>query len=235
MSLRFYIDSGNPRNWERFMGRGWAFGATTNPIILRREGRTLGQDTYRSLVAEARNLDLHEIHIQATGSNAEELYASGMFMAGLWERVRVKVPLVPAGLEAARRLAAENVPLTLTAAYAAHQMVAAMTIGTGYIAPYYGRLVDAKLDGDGILERMRVIRDLNHGSPRILIASLRSVEQVEHLLTLGYDTFTLGPPVAEDLATDPMSEAAFAEFARVTAGSKPASAVLRAQTEKVIN
>jgi transaldolase len=219
MTLRFYIDSADPGNWERFLRRGWVFGVTTNPVILRREGRSVDRDTYRSLAEEARGMGLEEIHIQAFGSSAEELYASGMFIAELGDHVRVKVPLVPAGLEAANDLAAENAPLTLTAAYAAHQMVVAMALGAGYIAPYYGRLIEANLDGDAILARMRTIRDHNKGSTRILIAALRSVDQVENLLLQGHDTFTLGPAIADSLATDRLSEAAFSEFTDVASAA----------------
>ncbi|MBL6946464.1 MAG: transaldolase [Rhodospirillales bacterium] len=223
MTLRLMVDSADPKNWERFLRRGWVYGATTNPLILKREGRSVDRTTYRALVDDAKRLGLQELHIQATGSSARELTESGLFIAGLWDHLKVKVPLTAEGLAAAKQLADARVPLTLTAAYAAHQMVAAVTLGAAYIAPYYGRLLEAERDGDGILEGMRSIGNRFGPDTRILIASLRSVEQLEHLLDLGYDTFTLNPAVADVLASDAMSDAAATEFEKASMAPEEAA------------
>ncbi|MBT3358817.1 MAG: transaldolase [Rhodospirillales bacterium] len=218
MTLRLLVDSADPKYWERFMCRGWAYGATTNPLILTREGRPVNMGTYQTLVNDAKHMGLAELHIQATGPHAGELAESGLRIAGLWDKIKVKVPSTAEGLAAAKILADAKVPLTLTAAYAAHQMVAAAMLDAAYIAPYYGRLLEADRDADGILESMRSIRDKSGSQTRILIASLRSVEQIEHLLALGHDTFTLAPEVADALATDDMSDAAAADFERARLG-----------------
>jgi len=212
MSLRLLVDSADPEIWERCRDRGWAVGATTNPKILRRDGWDVNISTYEKLAEQAQRVGLEELHIQATGSTANALAETGFSIADLWDRIRVKVPLTVPGLEAAKRLSDTNVPLTLTAAYATHQMIAAVTLGAAYIAPYYGRLLEADRDGDGILEGMRGIGERFGADTRILVACIRSVDQFEHLIGLGFDTFTLPPAVAETLATDPMSDAAAADF-----------------------
>ena len=87
MTLRLMVDSADPKNWERFLRRGWVYGATTNPLILKRDGWSVDRTTYRTLVDEAKRLGLRELHIQATGSSANELTESGLFIAGLWDHV----------------------------------------------------------------------------------------------------------------------------------------------------
>ncbi|MBE0532270.1 MAG: transaldolase [Rhodospirillales bacterium] len=212
--MRLFIDSAEPRNWEAGMRRGWVYGVTTNPLVLQREGRTVKPETYRALADEARALGLAEIHIQATGAKSAEIAESARFIAGLWDGVVVKIPLSEAGLTAAAALSAEKVPMTLTAAYAAHQMIPALAIGVSYVAPYYGRMLDAGRDPDAVLARMKAMRDRSDSTTRILIASLRSIEQMEHLAALGHDTFTLAPKLAASLGIDDLTEAAAAEFER---------------------
>ncbi|NQU72485.1 MAG: transaldolase [Rhodospirillales bacterium] len=212
--MRFFIDSADPGQWERFMKRGWVYGATTNPLILQREGRRCHFETYAQLVGEARALGLHELHIQATGTDAGTIEDCGRSIAGLWDRVVVKVALTGAGLDAAARLRRDAIPVTLTAAYAAHQMIPAMTMEAAYIAPYFGRLMEAGEDGFAILERMRTMRDRAGSSTRTLVASLRNVDQIERLAAAGQDAFTVSPAVAGDLGPSEASDTAAEAFER---------------------
>jgi transaldolase len=209
--MRLFIDSSDPDLWRRYRQIGWAYGATTNPLILKRDGRKCSIKTYRLLVEAAKDVGLQELQIQATGSTAEELTRTGEEIAALWPHIVVKVPLTQAGLEAATSLIGQTVRITMTAAYATHQMIAASAMGADYIAPYYGRLKEAGKDADGILQAMLAMRkDAN--TPRILVASIRSITQLEILAANGHDTFTLSPEVAEQLAINTMSDNAAADF-----------------------
>ena len=210
--MRIFVDSSDPTNWQRFQRAGWIFGATTNPLILKREGRNCNLKTYKELVSAAKAVGLSELQIQATGSSAAELIQSGTEIAALWDLIVVKVPLSKQGLEAAHTLIEEDVRITLTAAYAAHQMIAAIALGADYIAPYYGRLLEADKDADQILQNMLNMQLDNLNSPRILVASIRSIEQLEQLAACGHNTFSLSPEIAEQLALNAMSDKATEDF-----------------------
>jgi len=210
--MRIFVDSSDPTNWQRFQRAGWIFGATTNPLILKREGRNCNLKTYKELVSAAKAVGLSELQIQATGSSAAELIQSGTEIAALWDLIVVKVPLSKQGLEAAHTLIEEDVRITLTAAYAAHQMIAAIALGADYIAPYYGRLLEADKDADQILQNMLNMQLDNLNSPRILVASIRSIEQLEQLAACGHNTFSLSPEIAEQLALNAMSDKAAEDF-----------------------
>ena len=210
--MRIFVDSSDPTNWQRFQRAGWIYGATTNPLILKRDGRNCNLKTYKELVSAAKAVGLNELQIQATGSSAAELIQSGTEISALWENIVVKIPLSKQGLEAAHTLIEEDVRITLTAAYAAHQMIAAIALGADYIAPYYGRLLEADKDADSILQKMLNMQLDNLNSPRILVASIRSIEQLEQLAACGHDTFTLSPDIAEQLALDAMSDKAAEDF-----------------------
>ena len=210
--MRIFVDSSDPTNWQRFHRAGWLYGATTNPLILKRDGRNCNLKTYKELVSAAKAVGLDELQIQATGSSATELIQSGTEITALWDNIIVKIPFTKQGMEAAHTLIEEDVSITLTAAYAAHQMIAAIALGADYIAPYYGRLLEADKDADVILQNMLNMQLDNLNSPRILVASIRSLEQLEQLAACGHDTFTLSPKIAEQFALDAMSDKAAEEF-----------------------
>lgn len=205
--MRIFIDSSNPELWTTHRRAGWAFGATTNPLILQREGKTCTLETYQKLVQAAKDAGLEELQIQATGPNQESLIQSGRMIAALWEKVVVKVPLTKDGLVAATRLCADGAKVTMTAAYATHQMIASSALGADYIAPYYGRLLEAGKDADRIVDGM-----LKIGGPRVLLASIRTISQMESLAARGHDTFTISPELCAQLGQTDMSDKAADDF-----------------------
>ncbi|MCP4329683.1 MAG: transaldolase [Alphaproteobacteria bacterium] len=210
--MRLFIDSAESDRWRRAHAKGWLFGATTNPVILQRAGVPVEAATYAALVEDAKSLGLTELHIQATGSSVDALYRSGLAIAALWERVVVKVPMTEAGLAAAARLMCDGVRVTLTAAYSAQQVVAACAANAAYVAAYFGRLAEAGNDAEAVFERMVRIRAASGCGTRILVASLRSLDQLEMLAAMGHDTFTLTPDLADRLGTDPFTDVAADDF-----------------------
>jgi transaldolase len=210
--VRLFIDSADCTNWESALNRGWLFGATTNPAVLHREGFRVEHGTYAALAAEARNLGLHELHIQATGTAIDALYDSGQRIAALWDRVVVKMPMTVTGMAAAARLMTDGHRVTLTAAFSPQQIAAACATKAAYVAPYFGRLRDGGGDTDAIFERMLRIRDAGRPTLRILVASLRSLDQVAALAAMGYDTFTLPPELADRFGADSLTDRAATEF-----------------------
>lgn len=207
--MRIFVDSSDPELLVKYSRAGWAFGATTNPLILQREGKACALETYETLVRVAKDAGLTELQIQATG----DLKHTGMLIAALWKNVVVKVPLTTDGLEAAAYLIGKGARVTMTAAYATHQMIAANAMGADYIAPYYGRLLEAGHDGDAIVDGM-----LKIGGPRVLVASLRTIAQMEALATRGHNTFTISPALCAQIGQSDMSDKAAADFETASSG-----------------
>ncbi len=210
--MRIFIDSSDPEIWQSYNRLGFLYGATTNPLILKRDGRDCSVKTYEELADNATSIGLKELHIQATGTTAEELIQSGSEIAALGNNIVVKLPLTIAGLQASNVLHRQNHRITLTAAYAAHQMIAAIAIGAEYIAPYYGRLLEAEKDADAILNSMLSMKNAALDAPRILVASIRSIEQLQYLAANGHSTFTLSPEIANSFGRDPLSDKAASDF-----------------------
>ena len=127
----------------------------------------------------------------------------------------VKVPATAAGVEAASLLKGAGAAVTLTGLVAAHQAVSAVGVGADYAAPYLSRIPASAPGRDGRLEvgAMQAVVENLDARTRILVASVKAVEDVVVLATQGLSTFALGPALlGELLGSEAATEAAAAEF-----------------------
>ena len=216
MTLRLFLDSADPQAWRQWLPSGLFRGITTNPTLLRRAGQPCSLEALERLCGQALELGAQELHLQAWGA---DLLGCGRALAALAPgRIWVKLPITRAGADAARALIAEGHAITFTACYEPAQVLAAIAIGADYIAPYLGRIGDLGRDGHGELVRMQRCVD-GVGSPlRLLVASLRSPDDLARLAAEGLDTFTISPAIAAALFAVEPTEAAAAQFERDAAG-----------------
>ena len=216
MTLRLFLDSADPQAWRQWLPSGLFRGITTNPTLLRRAGQPCSLEGLERLCGQALELGVQELHLQAWGS---DLLGCGRAVAALAPgRIWVKLPITRAGADAARSLIAEGHAITFTACYEPAQVLLAAALGAEYIAPYLGRIGDLGRDGHGELVRMQRCVD-GVGSPlRLLVASLRSPDDLARLAAEGLDTFTISPSIAAALFAVEPTEAAAAQFERDAAG-----------------
>jgi transaldolase len=91
-------------------------------------------------------------------------------------------------------------------------MAIAASIGAHYVAPYFGRISDLGRDAVAEIATMQAISMQGVGKTQILAASLRTLNDVEHLCALGVHAFTLSPALAEAMISDPNSAEATRVF-----------------------
>jgi transaldolase len=214
-SIRLYLDSADYNEWKKWADTGMFYGFTTNPTILKRDGVKCTLPSIRQLTRLAFELDVEEVQLQAWGETVAEMYSNALDLAELDTRVVVKVPMTMDGIQTARRLVNDGVPLTFTAVYSVHQAVTALSVGAQYIAPYLGRMNDAGKDGFEACTSMQAIVDMSQekdGETRLLVASIRSADELAVLAVNGCNTFTISPAVAEELVSDPLTLQAAAVF-----------------------
>lgn len=211
--LRLFLDSANPADWQAWLPAGLFHGVTTNPTLLKRAGQACTEANAAALAARAFDLGAREVQIQTWGGDSAAMADRGRRLAAIDDRVVVKVPVTRDGAAASARLTAAGVRVTLTAVYAAHQVLTAAGIGAAYAAPYLGRMGDQGIDGWAEVAAMReILAAAGPGAPRLLVASLRSVEDLVGMARLGCDTFTFGPALAERLFAEAATERAAADF-----------------------
>ena len=95
---------------------------------------------------QAFSLGYQEIQLQTWGRDAAQIYDVGQSIAAIDSRAVIKIPATAEGVKAAARLKADKAKVTLTAAYASHQALTAVSVGADYIAPYLWLMNDAGRD-----------------------------------------------------------------------------------------
>ena len=190
--MRLYVDSAEPTVIRRALSTGYVAGVTTNPTLLRRAG--LRRADIPSLVAIAVDSGAGEIHLQVLAPTLEGMIRDGQWLHALDPaRVLVKVPATSEGFSAGARLAAEGAGITFTAVYAVRQVVLAEAVGARYAAAYLGRIRDAGQDPLGVIGGMLAVIRAQQMKVRLLVASVRTPEDVEALAALGVPSATLPP------------------------------------------
>ena len=215
--LLLFLDSAEPRDWEKWLPCGIFQGVTTNPLLLERAGQVCSVSNLKSLAQTAYGLGAREIQLQTWGDTATEMVNTGKELAepaapGL-ETV-IKIPATTEGFVAARELKDSGCRTTITAVYTPGQVMLAAGLGADYAAPYVGRLDDAGQDGIDIVTVMQEILRGTGAATRLLTASLRSAAVVVDLAARGLDTFTFGTAVAEELLTSNLTSTAASDFQR---------------------
>ena len=173
------------------------------------------------MVQIAADTGAQEFHAQVIGNETDALrFAENLYAYGASSNIDcvVKIPLNSWGISLTPKIQGLGGKTLMTACYDAKQMVTANALGADYIAPYFGRMVEAGLDA---MTHMRAIHAMSSNGPcRPLIASLRSAQQMVDIAEIGHDCFTIAPAIAQDLFHNELTEAAAQEFERAAKGER---------------
>ncbi|MGR3273503.1 transaldolase family protein [Acaryochloris marina NIES-2412] len=197
--MYLFLDTADIKAWDFWLSKGLFYGVTTNPTLLERAHIPCTLDQLKKLAIEAFQRGAQEIHLQTWGTEVEDLVRRGCAIAAIDSRVVVKVPITLAGTEAAAQLIQQGIRVTLTGVYAVHQALIAAALKADYAAPYLGRMTDLGQDGrQDIISMQRGLNGVN-SSTKLLVASIRSVDDITDLTQETLDTFTVSPAIAEQL------------------------------------
>lgn len=220
--LKIYLDTFDFESWRSLMPTGLFHGITTNPLLAKRAGLDYAAIEWGDVIETASALGTRELHIQVPDtSEAAYAFASKRVedAAPYKLKIVIKVPLTGEGIALASTLKAQGHTVLMTACYHAKQYVIAHQLGADFIAPYYGRMAEAGIDAKQHMLQMHAIGKSISSEVKVLVASLRSIDQMVELAAEGLTHFTIAPTIAEALLTDELTKAAAAEFAIAAKGS----------------
>jgi transaldolase len=195
--IRLFLDTADTTQWQNWLPTGLFYGVTTNPLLLERSQVACTVEQLKDLARHAFDLGAKEVQLQTWGTSVDSLVKTGKLLAAIDDRVVVKVPITKVGTESASELSAQGIRITLTAVYAVHQVLIAAALGADYAAPYLGRINDLGRNGREDLVAMQKEIVGVGSATRILVASIRSVDDIAFLATQGLDTFTFSPAIAQ--------------------------------------
>ena len=207
--MEWLLDSADVKDWERVSPSGLFSAVTTNPLLIQRAGLKCSIDTYKQLHDQAMDLGFDHLQLQVFGENWEAMAEK---ILSISDKTIVKIPATEQGFRLAKKLNVSE-RTTITGVYSIRHGAAAEKIGARYAAPYFARLVESERDADAIFAGLRAACK----NTKILVASLRSIEQFEHLIASGHRSFTIPGALLDNLLSDEMTEKAVSQFEQAAA------------------
>ena len=144
--MKLFIDTGSVAEVEEIAAWGVLSGATTNPTLLAKEEGDPG-DAIRRICELVDGPTSAEV----VSDNARDMVAEGRALAGLDDRVVVKVPFSEEGLAATRELASDGIPVNETLVFSAAQALLTVEAGATYVSCFMGRLDDISVNSVAIV------------------------------------------------------------------------------------
>ena len=219
--MRLYLDTANSVDWEDLMSMGTFYGITTNPLLTKKLGLNYGEIAWEEMVSKAAELGAKEFHVQIYGDAKRALsFAEHVYGLGQTSNVEcvIKIPLTFEGISLAPKIKEFGAKILMTACYEPKQMITACALKADYVAPYFGRMLDAGLDAMANMQIIEKIARKNKCTP--VVASLRNAKQMLEIAEMGHDCFTISPEVARDLFDSQLTEEASFAFETAATGNK---------------
>jgi len=205
--MKFFLDTANIDEVKEGLDAGLVDGITTNPSLVAKEGKP-----FRAVVDEILALVDGPVSLEVVSVEADAIVKEGRELAAIHKNVVVKVPLIPEGLKAVRRLSAEGIRTNVTLIFSPTQALLAAKAGASYVSPFIGRLDDISQQGMDIIEDIRQIFDNYDFETEILVASIRHPVHVLDAARIGADVGTMPWKVMMQLAQHPLTDIGLAKF-----------------------
>jgi transaldolase len=206
--MKLFIDTGSVAEVEEIAAWGVLSGATTNPTLLAKEEAGDPADSIRRIC----ELVDGPVSAEVVSDDARSMVAEGRALAGLDDRVVVKVPFSSEGLAATRELASDGIPVNETLVFSAAQALLTAEAGATYVSCFMGRLDDISIDSEAVLaeivEALGPDRDA-----QVLAASMRNPMHVVTAARLGCEVATIPAKVLKAMLAHPLTESGIARFA----------------------
>jgi transaldolase len=207
MSMAIFLDSADPRDVTQAFTFDFIAGVTTNPRLL----ATQGPDPLRTIeeIAKCSSGPIFYQPLSQTAETMEEEMRRAHRLLG--DRLVAKIPCCPDGFVAVSHLR-QDMTCAMTTVFSAAQVYAAACAGCRYALPYLNRMTRLGGDGAAIVQRMA---DMVVGTElELVVASIRTVEEVERAILAGAEHVTVPLAVLQELIDHPLSAQAIAEFAK---------------------
>lgn len=190
-------------------------GITTNPTIVLAAVERGQKLSLEDLAAQLLTLCPGPVFLQPVAENADELVAlARAYMALDPARIVLKLPMSADGLRAGKTLLGEGARIAFTAVYTLPQAYSGLLAGVEWIIPYFGRLRRAGLDACARVSEMARLLRVQQAETRLLVASLKSPDDVIEATLAGAHDITAQPDVIRALAQSPLTNDALTGFTK---------------------
>ena len=205
--MKIYLDTANVKDIKEAVSQGAVDGITTNPSLAAKEGRD-----FKELVLEICNLVDGPVSAEVISVEADAIVKEGRELAKLHKNIVVKCPLIPEGLKATKRLAAEGIRVNVTLCFSPTQALLAAKAGAWCVSPFIGRLDDVGADGMELIRQIIAIYQNYDFKTQVLVASVRHPMHVVEAALAGGDICTMPYSVYQQLIKHPLTDIGLKKF-----------------------
>ena len=199
--MKIFLDSANLESIKTYNDMGILDGVTTNPSLLSKE-----KGDPRIVMNEIVRIVKGPVNLEVIGTDYEVMIEEAHRLKKYGENVVVKIPMIPAGLRAVKRLAQEGISTNVTLIFSSNQAILAAKSGASYVSPFIGRLDDNGQDGMCIVREITQIFANYKFETEILVASIRHPIHVIEAGKCGADIVTLPPEILQKMFTHPLTD-----------------------------
>ena len=207
--LELYLDSANLEEIRILSEAMPLAGVTTNPSILASGG--VGLQQLLPALSEILGPSCR-FHVQVVSNTVEDIVAEARQLHELPYDIVVKIPAHATGLAAIKHIKQHDIPVLATAIYNVQQGWLAALNGADYLAPYLNRIDNQGFDGMSVVGDLQNLIDRYQLTTKLLVASFKNVRQVLQVLKLGVASVTLPLDIAQQMLTNPATDAAVQKF-----------------------
>src|SRR3954452_17374479 len=166
--MKIFLDTANIESIKKYDDMGFVDGITANPTLLSKE-----KGNPAEIMRQIVKIVKVPVSLEVIGTTMDEMIEEAHRLKKYGQNVVVKIPMIPDGLRAVKKLKEEGIETNVTLIFSANQAILAAKAGAAYVSPFIGRMDDNGQEG------MTIIKDIVHifknyqFNTEILVASIR--------------------------------------------------------------
>jgi transaldolase len=200
--MNLYVDSAKIDEIKKSLELGYVHGITTNPTLLKKAEVWKESKNLRSFYSKILALCDGEVFVQIPSQKfkpiLDELESLDM------SRLIIKIPSVSGSVKIAKELVDRGYSICATAIYTPSQAIAWASLDVDYVAIYFNRM---EVAGINALENTKLILNaLSKSKTKVIAASVKTLEQLNSLVSVGIEYITIGYDLLEKLIESDSSQ-----------------------------
>jgi transaldolase len=205
--MKIFLDTANLDAIRKYNDMGLVDGVTTNPTLLSKE-----KGNPAEIMREIVKIISGPVSLEVVATNYDGMMEEAYRLKKYGKNVIVKIPMIPEGLKAVKKLNEEGISTNVTLVFSANQAVLAAKAGASYVSPFIGRLDDAGQDGMLLIREIVQIFKNYEFKTEVLVASVRHPMHVIEAGKIGAHIVTLPPDILGKMTLHPLTDKGLAAF-----------------------
>jgi len=208
--MKFFVDTADLTQISHIQNHFTLDGVTTNPTLVAQHIKNI-DDQIRLFQQICEQVE-GPVSAEVMAIDVDGMLAEARRLAGIHERIVVKLPLIQEGLIVAKKLKEEGISTNITLCFSALQALLAARAGATMVSIFVGRLDDMGMNGMEIVDQTVQIFNQYHLETKILVASVRHVTHILEASQIGADIVTIPPDLFPKMINNPLTDKGLEQF-----------------------